>query len=55
MEGARKVFSAIIGAVLAIYGLFRIPSAVITNSWGDLVISAVLMFLGFWILSKAAE
>jgi hypothetical protein len=55
MEGAKKVASVIIGAVIGVYGLFRVPTAVMTNSWGDLVISSVLMLLGFWILSKAAE
>lgn len=54
-EGFTKIVSIIIGAVLAVYGLFRIPSAVLSNSWGDFVISAVLLLLGIWILGWASK
>jgi hypothetical protein len=52
-EGFGKFVSVLAGAVLAIFGLFNIPSAVLTNSWGNFVIYTVLMILGFWILSWA--
>lgn len=52
-EGFSKVVSVLFGAIIAIFGLFNIPSAVLTNSWGNFVIYTVLFFLGIWILGWA--
>ena len=54
-EGFTKIISVIFGAVIALLGLFNIPSAVLSNSWGDLVIYGVLFFLGIWILGWAVR
>jgi hypothetical protein len=53
--GFTKIVSVIFGAVIALLGLFNIPSAVISNSWGDFVIYCVLFFVGLWILRWAVK
>ncbi len=52
-EGFSKFISVLFGAVSTIFGLFNIPSAVLTNSWGNFVLYTVLMIIGIWILSWA--
>jgi len=54
-EGFTKIISVIFGAVIALLGLFNIPSAVLSNSWGNFVIYGVLFFLGIWILGWAVK
>jgi uncharacterized membrane protein HdeD (DUF308 family) len=53
--GSKKYASVIIGAVLAIFGIFNIPSAILANDWGDFVIYAVLFVLGLYILRWALK
>jgi hypothetical protein len=52
-EGFSKFISVLFGAVITILALFNIPSAVLTNSWGNFVLYTVLMIIGIWILSWA--
>lgn len=54
-EGFGKFISVVFGAVVALLGLFNIPSAVLSNSWGNFVIYGVLFFVGLWILRWALK
>ncbi len=54
-EGFKKYVSVIIGAILAILGIFNIPFAVLSNDWSDLVVYTAVFFLGLWILKWALK
>lgn len=54
-EGFGKFISVVFGAVVTLLGLFNIPSAVLSNSWGNFVIYGVLFFVGLWILRWALK
>lgn len=52
-HGFTKLVSVIFGAVITIFGLINIPSAVLSNEWSNLVMYGVLFFVGLWVLGWA--
>ncbi|MEM4254448.1 MAG: hypothetical protein QXR48_03650 [Candidatus Woesearchaeota archaeon] len=54
-EGFTKVFFVIVGTVLTIFGIFNIPSAVLSNTWSGFVLYTVLFLLGIWLLGWALK
>ncbi len=54
-RGFARVASVVIGAILAVLGIFNIPSAVSSNSWGGLVLYAVLFFGGILLIGWALK
>jgi uncharacterized membrane protein HdeD (DUF308 family) len=53
--GFARTASVILGALLAIFGIFNIPSAVSSNSWGGLVLHTVLFFGGILLIGWALK
>ncbi len=54
-KGFGRALSVIFGAILAILGIFNIPSAVLSNDWGKFVIYTALFFGGIWVLGWALK
>ncbi len=54
-KGFTRTVSVILGIILAVIGLFNIPFAVRSSSWGGLVLHTVLFFGGILVVGWALK
>jgi hypothetical protein len=50
-----RLLSLLVGSACAVFGLVKVPVAVIEKSMTGLVVGTFLLFLGLYILGKSAK
>jgi hypothetical protein len=53
--GFARFLMLLVGGLLTVIGLFAVPIVIPTGDWGNLFLSLLSLFVGMYILSKAAK